>query len=254
VEDQSCTVVVEAAGMSVGLHLPPLITAPVPDGDAGADAAGDAGIADAAASDAAGPTITPAPVSTVAPVARAASSVTTAASGAGAKDSRPSSLVPIGVRVDAGALLSFETAPQVAGGFWLHGGLRWPFFTFSLGLRYEFPRTDGAGGVYASTSRFLIEAVPCLYWRHLYACGLAQAGELKVTWQSPGQIDHTKFPSIAAGGRLVLELPVTKNFSAYISGDATGSMWWTVLYFGYHLHWGTSPLNGTGATGIAAWF
>jgi hypothetical protein len=229
VEDYDCKVVVEAVAFDAGLHLAPLVTAPTS--------------GSAAASSPPPPSPPPPP-----PPPKDAPTRDAPTRDAPTRDAapRPSLLTPIGGRIDVGGFASFGTAPKMAGGFSLHGGLRWSFFSASLGIRYEAPVSDKTAKIQISTSRFLIEAVPCLYWKYLYTCGLVQIGERTIRWQIADQILHTTLPSAALGGRVIFEWPFTSKFAVYASGDAAGTTWYTEirasrpnLYF-----WRTLPLTG----------
>jgi hypothetical protein len=103
---------------------------------------------------------------------------------------------PIVLWAAAGGVLSVESAPVAALGFSGHVEARWSIVSLSLGFRHEFPAGSGNAPIHFSVWRSFGEVAPCVTTLsranlRLFGCRLVQLGELSARLQTP-EDDVTK--------------------------------------------------------------
>jgi hypothetical protein len=186
-EDEDCMNVVLSVALSVGVFMPPLLTAPTP------------------------PPPPPDPPPPPRPYPPPLPEPPLLPPDPPPPPPPPKPDQPISFWAGGGVVMVTELAPPVTFGFSLHVGVRRGSFSFSLGLRPEVPVTRGWGTVHLITSRSLGEGVPCVHYRHPtgtgtpFFCGLLQIGKLTARGETPDGIKEESRVHVWAGVRIGAE-------------------------------------------------
>lgn len=125
---------------------------------------------------------------------------------------------PVKLSAAIGGLLAWGSAPSMAGGLNLQTRIGWEYASLALEGRLDFPVHEDVDPGQISTSQILGSVVPCFHYGLAIGCGVISAGALRASGE--GLVDSKKatLPSLAAGARLGLELPLGSVF--FIRGQA----------------------------------
>lgn len=126
--------------------------------------------------------------------------------------------------ISAGPVLGLELAADPAPGFWLSGEARSERWSFGLEARALFPTRayvlgDGSTIDVGSVSGLF---VPCVRFRWLSGCGLAELGSVWVG--GPGAAGDPKGLLFGLGARARLDVPLVFGFEARVFGDFMGHL------------------------------
>jgi hypothetical protein len=152
---------------------------------------------------------------------------------------------------DVGGLGAWRTAPSITGS--IIAGLRMRWETAALGLifRFDFPASKDLRPGTLSAHQILVELAPCFHFRYALACGVITGGVLRTDVSGLVDAKRATLPSLSAGIRAGVEIPVGSMVTVRLFADmpvslirntlretGTGELFWKTPPFA--LVWGVA--------------
>jgi hypothetical protein len=114
---------------------------------------------------------------------------------------------PVRFRGHLGAHLALGSAPAVAVGAALAGGIRWRAFSIVLEARADLPASSRAASGGIETSLLLAALVPCAHIAFAFGCLEVAGGVLRAEGVNLADAQRVTSPSAWVGGQVGVELP-----------------------------------------------
>lgn len=149
---------------------------------------------------------------------------------------------PIVFETSVGAVVSMGSAPAPAFGGSIRLALRRGAVSVGLEGRADLPVTAPLRVGDMRTSLLTGSVVPCLHSWIFSGCLLTTAGALRAAGH--GLVDEraVTMSFLAIGGRLALELPITRSVLVVLHGDVLAPLTETILRVSNEVVWNSSPL------------
>jgi hypothetical protein len=165
---------------------------------------------------------------------------------------RPSQ--PAEIVLAAGVLVAAGTAPAIAPGVWIFGGMRWSMLSIGLEGRADFPASKSVDGGTVSASSLLATLLPCVHFDPLFACALGSLGALQGSGEGVSSPRKATTLYARAGARLGVDLALGGSVGLWVFGDLAGNLTRTTLELDGRPAWESPALGGDLGAGVRGRF